>query len=174
MRIVLVLEDKFKSTNMIQGEGVTSYLTRLSQVKDELSAIGVTISENDIVRIALKGFTEEWKPFIKGIVAREKFLDWNRLWDEFIQEELRDKDLPSKKRASEDDMALAARRKGKKKKDLSKVKCFNCGDMGHFSSRCLMKKKGDDEKKKGKQIADVATFAEKMLSPRDWRRRTLP
>jgi len=40
--------------------------------------------------------------------------------------------------------------KGKKKEDLSKVKCFNYGEMGHFSSRCLMKKKRDDEKKKGK------------------------
>ena len=41
-------------------------------------------------------------------------------------------------------MALAAQMKGKKKKDLSKVKCFNCGEMGHFSSRYLKKKKGDD------------------------------
>ena len=40
--------------------------------------------------------------------------------------------------------------KGKPKKDLSKEKCFNCGEMVHFSSRCLMKKKGDDEKRKGK------------------------
>ena len=30
---VLVLEDKLKSTRMIKGEGVTSYLTRLYQVK---------------------------------------------------------------------------------------------------------------------------------------------
>ena len=31
---VLVLEDKLKSTKMIKGESVTSYLTRFSQVKD--------------------------------------------------------------------------------------------------------------------------------------------
>ena len=68
---VLVLEDKLKSTNMMQGEGVTSYLTRLSQVQDELTAIGVTIANFDMVRIALKGFTKEWKPFIKAIIARE-------------------------------------------------------------------------------------------------------
>ena len=70
----LVLEDKLKSTKMIKGEGVTSYLTRLSQVRDELAAVGVKISHGDMVRIAFKGFTEEWKPFIKGIVAREKLL----------------------------------------------------------------------------------------------------
>ena len=69
---VLVLEDKLKSTKMLKGESVTSYLTRLSQVKDELVAIGVTVLDGDMVRIALKGFTEEWKPFIEGIVVREK------------------------------------------------------------------------------------------------------
>jgi len=37
-----------------------------------------------MVRIALKGFTEEWKPFIKGIIAKEKLPDWDRLWDDFI------------------------------------------------------------------------------------------
>jgi len=50
--------------------------------------------------------------------------------------------------------------KGKQKKDLSKVKCFNCGEMGYFSLRCMMKKKEDDEKKKGKRVVGVATFAE--------------
>jgi len=47
-------------------------------------------------------------------------------------------------------MALASQMKDKQKKDLIKVKCFNCGEMGHFSSRCPMKKKGNDKKKKGK------------------------
>lgn len=54
------MEDKLNSTKMIQGEGVTSYLMRSSQVKDELVVIGVTILDSDMVRIALKGFTEEW------------------------------------------------------------------------------------------------------------------
>jgi len=47
-------------------------------------------------------------------------------------------------------MALAAQMKSNQKKDLNKVKCFNNGEMGHFSLICLMKKKGDDEKKKAK------------------------
>ena len=50
--------------------------------------------------------------------------------------------------------------KGKQKKDLTKVKCFNFDEMGHYSSICLMKKKGDDEKRKGKKVADVSTSSE--------------
>jgi len=63
---------------------------------------------------------------------------------------LRDEDLHLKKR-EDDDMELTTQMKGKQKKHLSNVKCFNCGEMGHFSSRCSIKKKtGDDGKKKGK------------------------
>ena len=41
------------------------------------------------------------------------------------------------------------------------MKCFHYGEMGHFFTRCPMKKKTrDDEKKKGKQAANVATFVE--------------
>ena len=83
------------------------------------------------------------------------------MWDDFIQEELCNENLHQKKRDSDDEMALAARMKGKKKEDLSKIKCFNCGEMDHFSSRCTMKKKTrDDEKKKGKKITSVSTSAE--------------
>lgn len=140
---------------MMQGEGVTSYLMILSQVQDELVAIGGTFTDSEMVRIALKGFTPERKSFIKGIIARDQLLDWNRLWDDFIQEELRDEELHLMKKDFDDDVALAAWMKGKQK-DLSKLKCFNCGEYGHYSTRRL-KKQGDDEKKKGKQVAGVTT-----------------
>jgi len=46
------------------------------------------MSDGDMVRISLKGFIEEWKPLITWIISREKLPNWDRLWDEFIQEEL--------------------------------------------------------------------------------------
>ena len=72
---VLVLQDKLKSTKMMQGEGVTLYMTRLSQVKDELVSIDVSTSDGDMETISLKGFIKDWKPFIKEIVPSEKLSD---------------------------------------------------------------------------------------------------
>jgi hypothetical protein len=43
-----------------------------------------------LVNVALNGFTKSWEPFVKGITAREKLLDWQRLWDNCIQEETRE------------------------------------------------------------------------------------
>ena len=37
-----------------------------------LPTIGVKVSDVEMVRIALKGFKDEWKTFIKGIIDREK------------------------------------------------------------------------------------------------------
>ena len=36
-------------------------------------------------------------------------------------------------------MALAAKSKNNKKKDLSQIKCFHCGKMGHYATNCLEK-----------------------------------
>ena len=33
-------------------------------------------------------------------------------------------------------MALAATSKNKKKKDLSQIKCFHCGKLGHYATKC--------------------------------------
>ena len=46
------------------------------------------------------------------------------------------------KKEKEEDATLASREKkqGKKKKDLSKVWCFNYGDLVHYASNCRKKK----------------------------------
>ena len=33
-------------------------------------------------------------------------------------------------------MALVAKSKNKNKKDLSQIKCFHCGKMGHYATKC--------------------------------------
>ena len=40
--------------------------------------------DEELVRIALNGFSKPWDTFVKGVVAREKLPDWQRLWDDFL------------------------------------------------------------------------------------------
>jgi hypothetical protein len=60
-----------RSTAMSKADTVTSYLTKISQVCDDLAAIGETISNANLVRTTLNGFSEKWDTFVKGVASKE-------------------------------------------------------------------------------------------------------
>jgi hypothetical protein len=123
------------------------------------------------VNVALNGFLESWEPFVQGICAREKLPPFDRLWINCTQEEAWIEFENGKQRGIDDEnLALVAHaRKGKrnssprrevspeqrKKKDLSKIKCFACHTHGHYTSQCPQQKKG-----KGNQHASSAEVDE--------------
>ena len=54
--------------------------------------------------MALNGFLASWEPFIEGVCARENLPNYERLWDDCIQEETR---MESKARKDGGDENLA-------------------------------------------------------------------
>ena len=84
----MVLQERMRSTKMTKG-GVMPYLTKLTQIRDGLGAVGSKTDDEELVWIALNAFSKPWDTFVKAMVAREKLLDWHRLWDDFVQEETR-------------------------------------------------------------------------------------
>ena len=86
---------------------------------------------------------------------------WGRLWDDFVQVELRVRSgSTSQQRGGDDKGDLSLLGKGKKKtkkgpkggakqqqkggeqqRDMSKVKCFACNKMGHYAGQCPNMKK---------------------------------
>jgi hypothetical protein len=114
----MVLHDRLRSIRMLKDESVSSFLARFTQIRDELGAVGEVIVPNSLVRQALHSFTKPWGPFIQGIVPRETLPTWERMWDDFAQEEIRLASESSGQRQQQsgqsgEDLALWA--KGKKK-----------------------------------------------------------
>ena len=83
----------------------------------------------------------------QSVVAREKLPDWQKLCDDFVQEETRmSQGLGSSSSAPQivDEEALAPtgkskgkekrKKSGKKNLDMLKVKCFICHKQGYFAS----------------------------------------
>jgi hypothetical protein len=81
---VMVLRERLRSTKMVKGEGVVHYLTRLTQIRDELGAVGEKNEETELVCVALIGFSKSWDVFVHGVVAPDNLPDWQRLWDDFV------------------------------------------------------------------------------------------
>jgi hypothetical protein len=161
----MVLQDRLRSIQMLDSESVTSFLGRFTQIRDELAAVGEIVDPDFMVRTTLNNFTKPWGPFVRGIVAREVMPTWERLWDDFVQEETRlTSESSGQQRITQGDEDLALWTKGKKKtdrgarqgpkggakpqqsgggkeRDMSTVRCFACGEMGHYAGQCPKKKK---------------------------------
>jgi len=74
------------------------------------------------------------------------------LWDDFIQEESHEEALCSRQSKGEDNVSLFAKKKDTKAmggeksshgemKDMSKVRCYACHELGHYASQCTNNKK---------------------------------
>eukprot|EP00253_Pinus_taeda_P034531 PITA_34531 len=85
----MILKEKLRTIKMQKGENVTSYLTRIQGVRDELVAVGEKLVDGELVRVAINMFSKGWATFVQGITGRAKLPDWECLWTDFIQEELR-------------------------------------------------------------------------------------
>jgi hypothetical protein len=115
----MVLQEKLRGTKMMKTDSVTSYLTRFSQIRHEFASVGEVVDRSKLVRTALNGFSKPWESFVRGIVAREHMPSWERLWDDFVQEELRFGSGSSSRQhggIDEGDLALLAKGKKKTKK----------------------------------------------------------
>lgn len=84
----MVLKEKLKAIRMAKTDSDTSYLTKITSVRDELAVVGETIAPIELVRIDLHGLPETWEIFVDGIVTRDNLPRWERLWDDCIQNEI--------------------------------------------------------------------------------------
>lgn len=55
----MVLRDKLRSTIIYNTDIMTSYLTKISQVHDELVVVGETMLNLELVRTSVNGFLEK-------------------------------------------------------------------------------------------------------------------
>jgi len=134
----MALKEKLHGLKMLKEASVTSYLTRVTQLRDELAAVGEVVAESEVVRISLRGvfvINKDWEVFEKCIVARENLPRWNRLWDDLTQEELK-VGGQIVENSGQKDLALAGKSKRRKasSRNLGKVRCFGCGQFGHLIS----------------------------------------
>jgi hypothetical protein len=153
----MVLTEKLKRIKMTKDENVVTYLTRLTQVRDELGVVEEAMADSELVKTTLNGVTKQWVVFVEGIVARENLPKWERLWDDFVKEETQRGYVHGSSSTVHDEENVVISTNIKKKfkngpkggnklksegkKDMRKFKCFACHKFGNYEGKCPNKKK---------------------------------
>ena len=64
-----VLKNKLRTLKMEKDDYVPSFFTKISQLRDPLLVIGVTVDDDDLVQIVLDGPPSSWETFMVRINA---------------------------------------------------------------------------------------------------------
>ena len=64
---LLTLKQDLLYIKMNNGESITSYFLRISELKDQLTAIENQIDDKEINMITLRGLPLSWETFIRGL-----------------------------------------------------------------------------------------------------------
>ena len=97
---------------------------------DEIGSVGIVVSKEDMLSLALLGLPESWHSYQDSINGQEKLPDSKRLWSDLMQDEIRrsTRDGSSSKTDVEENCALAIKaRKGKGKISHSKSYYYHGG-----------------------------------------------
>eukprot|EP00253_Pinus_taeda_P029529 PITA_29529 len=121
----MFFQEKLKSIRMQKGESIGGFLTRIQEVHDQLAVVGEALQPTELEELR--------RALLKSTISGSS-----------------NKGMKSGK--EEENVALASKSPSqghgekKKKKDLSKVKCFRCGEFGHYNTQCPFRKKDKWEK----------------------------
>lgn len=142
------------NVSMNKGETINAFFMRITDLRDQLSALGYEIENQELSLIAL-GLPNSQESFVQGISARSKIPKLDRLRSDCLQEESR-LIIKGKHKILDEDVQVLntnAHKKGKKKnkkrkrnfhgkgqskqkKDFSKIQCFRCDLYGHYAINC--------------------------------------
>ena len=80
----LALKNKLRRIKMQKGDTISTYLNKLTTCRDELSSVGITTDDDDMVSFALLSLPKSWNSYQDSVKGREKLLDWERLWSDLM------------------------------------------------------------------------------------------
>ena len=85
----LALKDKLRRIRMENCNTISTYLNKLTTCRYELSNVGIITTDDDMVSLALLGLPKRWNSYQDFVNGMEKLPDWEQLWSDLMQEEIR-------------------------------------------------------------------------------------
>ena len=142
---------------MKKGEPIDTFIGGLNEIRGKLTSIGAMLDQELMVRTTLSAVSEDWEVFVQSILGRGTLPPWDEMWAALRQEEIRRQSKTGnsskgiKVKQDEENVALTSegKQEKRKKKNMSKIKCFHCGEMGHYATQFPRKRsKGESSETK--------------------------
>ena len=70
---------------MNKNEGVGPFFTKIAQVRDQLTAYGITMDDDDILQTVVDGLPNSWETFLASVSGRENQPNFDRLWHDCLE-----------------------------------------------------------------------------------------
>jgi hypothetical protein len=78
------LKHKLKYLKMEKGESITSFCSRIDQIRDQLLVIGVIVDDDDLVQAIFDDLPSSWETFLSNVSGREIQITFERLWHDCL------------------------------------------------------------------------------------------
>jgi len=92
----MFFKSKLNTCMIVEGESVSSYFERIKEIRGKLHDVGDTISNEELVAIALNGFSNDYEMFVNIIAGRETMPSLEKLYEIFLFEEMHKKEKNKK------------------------------------------------------------------------------
>jgi hypothetical protein len=126
-----LLEDQLTDLTKEKSEDTAAYCGRAQKLRLQLIATGEACSDDRLIRAILRGLPGEFSN-VREVLMYQTALTMDRVLTHLQVAEER---IYSVEKVT----ALKARTSIKPDKDMSKVKCYGCGKMGHIRRDCKSK-----------------------------------
>ena len=71
---------------MGKNETIATFFSKIAQTRDQLTAIGVIVDDDDLVQTAVDGLPDSWEIFLASVNGREARPNFERLWHDYLEE----------------------------------------------------------------------------------------
>lgn len=155
---------------MPDGGNVSEFLEKFCEIVEKLSEINVEMYDELIVIILLTSLPSSFESFVVAVETRDVLPTLSMLKLKLIEEGERRAAEIEHKSLADNQQAFAARNEitdHSRFKNPKKIKCFNCGRMGHYAAQCRERKDNSMGKSGENSFASfaMATFS---LNKNSW------
>jgi hypothetical protein len=71
---------------MEKDESVNFFFTKISQIRDQLFSIGISVDDDDLVQTDVIGISPSWESFLQALNGYDVQPNFERLWHDCLQE----------------------------------------------------------------------------------------